>query len=85
MDWTHLFLVLATVAISGLIVWDQRDRRAREAEFQALLERIDRALERISEHTRHTAELAYTASQTAARNEQLTLAVLGRLPGAQQA
>ena len=85
MDLTHLFLFIFLGIIVGLILWDERNRRAAVARSAATLERVGQSLERISEHTRHTAQLAATAAQTAAHNEQLTLAVLGRLPGVQQA
>jgi len=80
MDWTHVFivteLIAAAVLIISLLIWDRHNRRKADADYRALLDRMDQTLERVSDHTRHTAELAAKAAEISARNERLTMAVL---------
>jgi hypothetical protein len=76
MDLTHLLLALLSVATVVIIVVEQRSARRSQEHLAAIMERIDQNQARLAEHTRHTAELAAIAAQTAARNGQLTMAVL---------
>jgi len=69
MDITHLFLALLSAFGIVLIFLSQQSAQRSQERLAAIMARLDENQARITDHTRHIAEIA-------ARNEALTRAVL---------
>ena len=74
--WETAFLG-ALIVITFIV--GERNRREDRHEFKALMERIDGNTARISEHTRHIANLVVQNGNALARVETVTQQILTRL------